>query len=251
MTTVYYYRIYCNTEDKWKYVWGETEPVVCPNISEHTINPNSTFLSSIVSEKTFSLKEEQIPTGGHYGVHGECLNVTEINGNLSIKETLFHYPINLLSIKMCANESNIGDVIEGIVAPNTTIGAITTHLAVNDTIAYVTNTVTDNIKIGYIVYFTDGVNSSCGGSISAINRSNGSITYSCPLVNAYSATSPTYVQMGIKMMSSITIGATGIYEFGLSAIGGSYIPEQTVGRIIYKNNSQIPKQFSYHFDYLY
>lgn len=36
-----YYRIFCETDEKWEYKWGPGEPTECPTNATHTINPNS------------------------------------------------------------------------------------------------------------------------------------------------------------------------------------------------------------------
>jgi hypothetical protein len=46
-----YYRVYCSTENEWKYVWGETTPTVCPFNGSHTINENATTILKTVSSK--------------------------------------------------------------------------------------------------------------------------------------------------------------------------------------------------------
>jgi len=45
MATVYKYRVWCNTESGWQYVWAEEEPTVCPNNTGHTIDSDKTSIS--------------------------------------------------------------------------------------------------------------------------------------------------------------------------------------------------------------
>ena len=41
MSDLYKYRIYCETESTYAYIWAETEPTVCPNNNTHTIDSGS------------------------------------------------------------------------------------------------------------------------------------------------------------------------------------------------------------------
>jgi len=42
MATVYKYRVWCDTESGWQYVWAESEPTDCPNDPGHTIDSDKT-----------------------------------------------------------------------------------------------------------------------------------------------------------------------------------------------------------------
>lgn len=41
MAVVHKYRVWCNTEAAWKFVWGETPPTQCPDNTADTIDLNS------------------------------------------------------------------------------------------------------------------------------------------------------------------------------------------------------------------
>jgi len=45
---VYKYRVWCNTDSKWEYVWAEVEPTVCPVDTAHPID---TAKTAVVSTK--------------------------------------------------------------------------------------------------------------------------------------------------------------------------------------------------------
>lgn len=49
MATVYKYRVWCNTESAWQYVWSEseTEPTNCPNDTGHTIDSDKTTIAEV------------------------------------------------------------------------------------------------------------------------------------------------------------------------------------------------------------
>ena len=46
-----YYRVFCVTENSWKYIWSDTKPTMCPFSSGHTINDSATTIVKTVSSK--------------------------------------------------------------------------------------------------------------------------------------------------------------------------------------------------------
>lgn len=53
--TVYYYRIWCNTENSWTYMWGTQEPAVCPNNSAHVIDTNLISIEDRIESNDVSI----------------------------------------------------------------------------------------------------------------------------------------------------------------------------------------------------
>jgi hypothetical protein len=50
------YRVWCNVEAAYVYVWANVEPVVCPNNNAHAIDTNSTtIIESLNPEKIINL----------------------------------------------------------------------------------------------------------------------------------------------------------------------------------------------------
>ena len=50
MSTVYQYRVWCDDENSYQLVWGETEPTTCPNNNGHTIDTNKTTILQTIAE---------------------------------------------------------------------------------------------------------------------------------------------------------------------------------------------------------
>lgn len=50
-----YYRIFCETDEKWEYVFSVSEPTECPTDSNHTVNPNSVSLKKAKYDEDFTL----------------------------------------------------------------------------------------------------------------------------------------------------------------------------------------------------
>ena len=62
MATVNHYRIWCNTESTWVYVWGTEAPTVCPNNNTHTIDTNSIAIVKFVSNEEVRSKDGKLRT---------------------------------------------------------------------------------------------------------------------------------------------------------------------------------------------
>lgn len=50
-TTIYKFRVWCETEQMYYETWSETEPVACPNNSGHTIDESKTSQVAMVTEE--------------------------------------------------------------------------------------------------------------------------------------------------------------------------------------------------------
>jgi len=71
----YKYRLYCNTDTKWEYIWNDVDPGVtvahgiteCPTNGVHTINSNSIKMIDLVENKhrintNFKIKQRELST---------------------------------------------------------------------------------------------------------------------------------------------------------------------------------------------
>src|SRR6185503_15795570 len=76
MTILYKYRIYCNTENEFKYVWGTTPPTTCPTDPLHSVNPDSV---SVVGQADDNYLAYGVIAGNQLTVNG---NITTINGKV-------------------------------------------------------------------------------------------------------------------------------------------------------------------------
>ena len=235
MSTVYYYKLWCNDENAYVYVWDEQEPTVCPNVNTHSINLESISVEDSISEEKVVINEESSSkTGGHFKIVSQAFNASP-----NITTTYdFSYPIKMgvLAIHVSTNDNQEGDIMSVALAPNTTIGTITADANINDTTLNVSQTVIDNIALGFYVNITDFVNSDELNQVIAIDKVNNTITVETPVQTAFIA-SGTYIQISIYYMEKWEIGRSWVYEFGNSKIGASTADENVVARVIYENKS--------------
>ena len=64
-----YFRVYCNTDNKWEYTWSDEYPNECPVNSNHNINENSISkipIESVISKRfefnSYKFKKETLST---------------------------------------------------------------------------------------------------------------------------------------------------------------------------------------------
>lgn len=235
MTDLYKYRVYCNTEEIPVVTWSTSEPTVCPNNNTHTIDASKTVIIDKVLSDEVSIKEEDVPTGGHYKIVSNVL-VCPAN-TTSTHNYSYPYDMTVLDMFMVTEETHKGDVLNLIMSPDTTIGMISADVAIDDTVINIPIQYMDPLKKGFLIKITDGVDTSDLGYILALDTVNGTITTSIGASYSHLASSPTYIQMGITPLDDIHIGPPTTYYFGDKKIGGSYVPANTPIRVYYENKS--------------
>ncbi|ARR74928.1 hypothetical protein SAGO17_0008 [Mimivirus AB-566-O17] len=246
---LYEWNVLCDTEKT--HVIGFTNsshyPEICFNNNTHIVSSIPELVSKI-SNINVGIVEESTPTGGNYkSVSYKCDCVS----GESIHDYTFDYPISALSISFNSHSENQNDTLEVIVAPETIIGSITSDITASDTIINASSTVIENAQLGYYIHVSDGINSDNLGTITNIDSVNSRITVKTPATNGFLASSPSYIKMSVKVIDNFTFGYQGRYVLGDSKIGGSYIPTNTIIRVIYTNNGNTTKYFYPVIDYLY
>jgi len=152
-------------------------------------------------------------------------------------------------------------------APNTTHGRIykcirntvsneapsnSVYWTKQNTVLHVSNTVTANVKIGFNINLTDGLNINNVGDVIAIDATAGTITVNGAPQHNYNDTSPTYVRISVVYMDNVKLGHAMNFPIGESKIGASYVPTGTIIRSKYTNNSpSVDKTLLVYLEYLY
>lgn len=244
MTTVYEWNVWCNTDSKWVSVWNDVEPTTCPENNGHAIDAEKTYQIRKVSSTQVEVKEEDVPTGGHYQIKTTPFDCPGPAATTTTEDITYPMPISGLAFGWLSNAEMEGDVVDMCVAPDATVGEITSDVAAPDTVINVQSTVTDKVQVGYYIKLFDGTNTSDCGRCLAVDSGAGTITVETAPGQAFLAATPTNVQMTVYMLKDFEIGPPGRYLAGEAKIGGSYVPANTVIRIIYTNNGANQVRFS-------
>jgi hypothetical protein len=252
-TSVKKWRVWCTTDNKYEYVWSETEPTTCPyNPISHTIDASKTAAIEIINENIVSIKEELVQTQGIYRFRGYDFTIPSgTPGAVTQLNITWNRPITLLNGEFDAQTAHIGDLITAKVIPPTPIGAITAPVSIGDTVIHASPTVFDNIYNGFNVYITDGVNLDVLGENMSKNDVAGTITVQTAAAHAFSPLSPTYISIDVPVVENLTVKTARTYEFAKKKVGGKMIPAGVTFRIYYTNNSGTQKDFSFNFEFMY
>ena len=183
-------------------------------MDDKSINPNE-----------FKIKEEEIPTGEN--IKMECIKVVAPPNQITTVSTTWPYPINILSATSVFTSDMVGDFLTWKSAPNTTIGTITSDVSATDTIITVSQTVIDNINIGFYVRLALSTNPTVTyedlGRVINVDKDNLQITVENGAAGGWS-TATTLVQMTVYFVNSQEIGPILILELGKDKLGTSHVP---------------------------
>lgn len=248
--TINKYRIWCNTDSKWEYVWGENAPTKCPTNTTHTIDATKTAIVDKITEHLMTIREENVITGGHYQA---CFHEIIVSSGVgeTIYDVTFPHPVSLLAAEWTNTSAIAGDEIQFTVSPDTTIGAIASGVASGVSIIPVQQSVIDNVQIGYRceLYSASGVHQL--GRITEKDSNNKTVTAEFATTQSFSTLWPTYFRMNIDMVRRSTLAGQGRVQLGDAKIGGSYIPAETTLRACYANNNGQAKTLVFALEYLY
>lgn len=249
-TTLYYWKVWCVTENAWGYVWAPDAPSNCPNNVEHTINEEQVIVQDEISKTEVRVEEEKVKTGGHICCRSGYIN-TPAN-DIAQTNISWPFPVNILSLTFNITDLHFKDKLNAIVAPNTIIGTLASNCSIGQTELHVTGTVIENTAVGFHMNLFNGVNTDNLGRVLAIDEINSTITVETGPSMAYTASGPTtYVRQSIYVIEDYTIGYPSSYDLGKNKIGGTFLPPNTTIRVTYENFHGTDVELFSHIEFLY
>ena len=240
MTSIYKYRVKCTTDNKYEYIWADSEPTTCPTNTAHTIDCCQTSIIQVIDPNTVTINEMDVQTGGHYKMI--CQKMPTVYANtIGSHDFSFKIPINVISGYTKTGSDQIGDIISFDVSPDTVIGILNQDISINDTIIYVSQAVIELIYLGLYIKFDDGTNITTNNQIIAIDKVNNTFTVEDPIDTVFLAVTPTILKITINYVENVEIAQPGNYYIGQNKIGSSYVSANTVIRLRYDNKGQEDK----------
>ena len=185
-------------------------------------------MTQIIDEReplTVEIKQETVPTGQHYKYDTQAFDA--LAGQVTAHS--FSYPISVSA------EENTGDTWSWVIAPNTVVGALTSDVATTDTVISCSQTVIDNVQVGFFVDLFDGVNTDDLGEVLSKDTGANTLTISTAATQQFLASSPTYVRMSIYFLKDSEFGHPWRLVYGEGKIKSSYVPANTVIKVSYNN----------------
>lgn len=163
----------------------------------------------------------------------------------------FPYNIGVKSATIYVTDDMVGDQIIVHEGPNTLIGYLTSPINSGDTVIYVSDTVIQNIKIGYYVdLYVPGDDEGIEiGQVIDINTNDRCLTIHTP--SQISADTDSYLSMCGKLIPRLDITCNQKIEIGKTIPTASRLPKNIPIRIIYKNNNGKAKKVSIFVEYIY
>lgn len=235
---LYKWRVYCATDSKYEYIWldeTQAEPTTCPVNTAHTITAAQTSIIDTRVPDVVNIKQEDVATGENYMWDTKAFDA--LPNQISTMTITYPIPVSVIEARFVPADENKGDVWSWVIAPDTTVGALTQNVAVSDTVIHVSSTVTDNIKIGFYANLFDGANTEELGRVVAMDGAAGTITVETASTQAFSAATPTYVRMNIYFLKDVEIGHPWQTIYGEGKIKSSHVPANTPVRVSYDNKS--------------
>lgn len=198
-------------------------------------------------------KDGDEPTGGRYQAQSFEFDITHDIGTWDSMEVSFPYPTSLFSTEWINETLFENDIVKVEVAPNTIIGSISSNVSVSDTVINVSQTVVDNIRLGYLLNLFDGTNSDDLGRVIDIDKDALTVTVETASTIAFASSTPTYARMTIQFIPHIMLKGLGRVELAKDVVGGSYIPANSPITVSYKNveGTTTGKCFSFILEYKY
>jgi hypothetical protein len=232
-----------------------TETQGAPSVSSAG-EPIDLSKSRIISHRTENLvkiKEMRIETGGKFQISYSKIVAPPNQITTLIK--IFDSDINLLSSVVSLTSNLQGDHISWSVAPNATIGALTSPAEIGDTVLNVQQSIIDNIEPLYKVRLALNTDQTTTyedlGVVTEIDEINSTITVTSPCTQSWSA-GVTLVQMTIVMIDIEAGFLNTTLEIGKDKIGTSYIPKGVPMICEYTNNHITDDHTFYtYYSYLY
>lgn len=252
MTILNKWRIFCETEGTWVYVWLEenaSAPDDCPNISSHTINVNSISIAEILDSSDITLKEESTKTQGNFRTEGFAFNIpAQANYTGSIS---FPYDINLLAVWFNVKSENLGDKLTVKYQP-LYAGTLATAITTPTTTIHIDHVTCYLLNVGYellIKRVSDNLIENLG-EILDINLSTHIITITNATVASFDENDQIIINVsGVK---NLTLATQGRHCIGTSKIGATFIKTGGVFYAYYTNSTPAStKTFEYELEYLY
>ena len=176
-------------------------------------------------------------TGGNYQAYGAQVDVGSTQDQVYTETLSFPFPIKVLAAEWQNHSDYDGDEMTVVIGEDTIIGTITSAIAVDDTEIEVSDTVVENIKLGF--WFKVGTEDF--GRIIAIDKENKTVTVENAATSTHS--SGTYAKMTIKIVYNYYFKEGTKTEIGIERPDGSLIPANTVMKIYYTQRGTTAKTF--------
>lgn len=249
MSTLYKWRVKCDTDNTFEYIWDEDKPTTCPINNGHTIDNTKTTIVDQNVPNVLKIQEEDVPTGGNY----RCTTVPiNASAGVDVVTTVNHswkIPVSIFSISFVTKDEHEGDKFDIVVAPETIVGLLTDNIAIGVDVIPVDATVMANVCVGYTLIIDNTINVDNLGEIIEIDTVNNTVT--TENTTSFAFLTGSVIKTHTRIVKDYTIGPSWEYIIGESKIGGSYISSNRVIQLNYTNKTNVAKNLYIQIEYTY
>lgn len=250
MTTIYQYRLWCNTENAYVTVWGEEPPTTCPHDTTHSIDLSSIVVVETKNTPAVAVQSDVI---GYYQATTIPITVPGLNpGTVYTQDISFPHDTYIWTCEFQSDSLMVGDVFNVIVSPDTTVGYITQNELTGSNVLHVSQTIFSSniVANGMHVSITDGATSQNLGRIISMDSVSETITVEHPLSHNFNTGN--LLNISIYLIRDQFIGYSNKnYVYGKKGFSARKLPKNTIMRFAYTNNTGTPKQLNFDMEYNY
>jgi len=254
MSIISNYKIFCVTENMYVTGWGTSAPTTCYNNIDHQVNLDSVSIVSSYDIDTVIVSNEKIPpgrepTGGQY--KSKTLVFTCAPNAVTTGDVINKIPWSINWVGFSATTAHIGDTVSLVANPDTPIGVLPSDVSSGVSTIPINVGMVPYLIRGFELKLSDGTNMDDLGTIVSVDSTNYTVTTEFGTTHSFSASTPTMFLSERKVVDELYINRDGLKEFGKFKIGASYVPANSLTRVIYTNNSDQAKQFVGHYEFYY
>lgn len=238
MTTVYYYKIFCITEQLFVYKWSDTQPTNCPNNNTHEIG--SVIAIRELAQNSVLVDDRPNNTNGHYAYREWQLMVPPMSTALG--QVAFPFDISIIGVIYKDNSLLSNCIVNTYVNKDTPVAGLIAETAAGSTTLAVSST--EYMQRGYILT----INDEYLGQIISIDSDN-----ACTVEMAPSVALPpgSIVLMSVWNVRNVRLGQLGRIKLRARNSNSSALPTGFVVSIEVKNNTPQAVQFEYGMEFFY
>jgi len=238
MTTVYYYKIFCTTEQQFVYQWTDNIPTACPNNNTHDIG--TVVAIRELAQNSVLVDDRPNNTNGHYAYKEWQLDVPSMSS--ATGQVAFPFDISIIGVIYKDNDLLSDCIVNTYVNRHTPVaGLIAETPAGSNTLAVSS---TEYMQRGYIL----DINGESLGQIISIDSDNACTVETPPSV----ALPPgSIVLMSVWNVRNVHLGQLGRIKLRARNSNSSALPTGFVVSIEVQNNSLLPITFEYGMEFFY
>lgn len=192
------------------------------------------------------IQEETTPTGGQYQLKSFKHVLAGGHGAETEMDISFPYSVSLLSAKLIGDTKLDKDVVNFNVSEDMDIGAVTIAVSIGDTQITVDDPALALVQLGHFLKIgTDEF-----GRVIAVDKSAKRVTFETAAIAAHSIGAA--ILRTVKLADGVDLPKSGVFTFGESTTGGSYISANTIIKMrFHSDNTAQAKDFLFYFEILY